>query len=673
MVAGLTPLFTKGYALNQMSASLIPASACDVDDRVLVMIYLAGANDIINTAVPLNHFAAYANLRPDLYLQQSSLIELDSTQPANKSLGLHPSLTGLKGLYDAGKLSIVQRTGYPSPNRSHFVSEDILLKGLDGTVLTNTAEEGWMGRFLKDRYPTYNGLPFSNEQDPLGLILGDAPSTGFHTLEDHSIEINLSGQDPSGFYNIISTLSGEPFDVFPNTEHGHELEFMSYIERSTQVYSERISSVFNGGNNSSTVYPATTLGNQLKTIARFISGGSRTKVFMARKGGWDNHVNMVDSADRKTGTHASLLKDMSDSILAFQNDLTDLNISDRVVTVVFSEFSRKVIQNGSLGTDHGTLSSMFVIGDPVIPGIKFTNFDLTNLDSQGAIDASQLNRDYRNIYTSILQQWMGASNVSVENTFPYSDTNVLYNPVTFINAANRVDPTCYFEPIAPVSLELSGKVYLEGFLDPATGEMTTTLADNNLIPHEQPFFDFHSYSGDEVVNTFPVDTVDWILVEFWNAGNLRIARKAALLRKDGRIMDLNGDLFVTFSDLHPEPVRVAFLHRTHMAVLSTSPITVTEGATPNVDLTTQMNAVEGTNQLKDINGKFAMLAGDSDQNGVVNGEDYNYWKRASYNGIPSYNIGDIDGSGLSSAADLNLWEGNRSRIGNPLINNILKR
>ncbi len=678
LVAGLTPLFVNGYAMNSLSASLIPASTCDIDDRVLVIIYLAGANDIINTAVPLNHYTEYQTERPDIHLPQSSLIQLDSSLTGTaQDLGLNPALTGLKSLYDNSKLSVVQRVSYPSPNRSHFTSEDNMLKGLDGTISNSSVEDGWIGRFLTDKYPTYNGLPFGAELDPLGIILGSTPSTGFHSVEDHEMEINLSGQDPAGFYSIISSLSGEPISNFPNSEHGEMLSYVSLVEKSTQVYSERISNIFNqGGNNPTAGYPNSSLGNQLKTVARFISGGSRTKVFMARKGGWDNHVNAVDTSNTTLGTHANLLADLGDSIAAFQKDLELMGNSSKVVTVVFSEFGRKIIQNGSNGTDHGTMSSMFVVGDAVEAGVYGDNIDITNKDAQGAPHPDQLQNDYRTVFANICQDWMGASDASVLNTFSQTPSSIVLANLGLINSAETVDPTCYFEPVQPVSLTLRAKLWLEGFIDnnAAGPVMSTALVDDGHLPYLQPYGDTrYSYYGDESVSSFPANTVDWLLLEVWNQSNLVIDRKAVLLRSDGRIMNLNGGLQVPIDGLYPEPIRIAFLHRSHIGVLASTEINAVEGATPFLNLTTQVTSVEGNNQLKNMNGAYAMIAGDANQNGLIDTADYSYWKRSSYNSVPGYGSADLNADGLVDNTDYLLWKGNRSKIGNPILHDILKR
>ena len=672
--AGLTsavaPVFLNGYGLNSISASITPAATCNFSDRTLVIIYLAGANDIINTAVPLDQFSAYAGHRNDIQLPEASLLRLDdSLMGTSQDLGLHPALTSFKDLYDSGKLSLIQRAGYPVPNRSHFAAEDILLKGIDGTLANNSVEEGWIGRFLKDKYPTYKGIPFGTELDPLGIILGATPSTGFHTIEDHTLEINLSGQDPAGFFNVISSLSGQAISQFPNSEYGQLLNYISVIEKSTQVYSERVSEVFNLGNNLTT-YPATSLGNQLKTVARFLSGGSGTKVFMARKGGWDNHVNEVVANNTVIGTHANLLTDLGDSVKAFQDDLQALGISDRVTTVVFSEFGRKVIQNGSYGTDHGTLSTMYVVGDHVNAGVYGDNIDLSDIDSQGAANPAQLEHDYRSVYGSLLQDWLGASDASLLSAFPNTPPATVLQNVPIINTINAADSACYFNPVQPISMFLNIKFFLEGYYDTSTGEMRTDLLDQGLLPYNQPFGDTrYSYFGTEQVSTFPNDTVDWVLIELWNELNLVVNRKAVLLRKDGRITDFNGLYSVPFSSMHPERFRIAVFHRSHLGVLSKNSIIPENNAGRAVNITS-MNSVFGTNQLKAVGSTYALIAGDLDQNGIINSGDYSLWKRSE--DVGGYRTTDLNGDGMTDEGDYLLFDNNRSRLGYPILHDLLK-
>ncbi len=673
LAGAVAPVFLNGFGFQAFGASVMPTATCDYSDRTLVIIYLAGANDIINATVPMNHYTAYQNERPNIHLPQNSLITLDNSLiGTNQQLGLHPNLQPFKDLYDSDLMAIVQRTGYNVPNRSHFASEDLMLKGIDGSISNADQEEGWVGRFLKDRYPTYRGLPFGEELDPLGIILGETPNTGFHTVEAHELEINLSGQDPAGFFSVISTLSGEPISQFPNSDHGQMLNYISVLERSTQVYSERISNVFNAGSNIQN-YPSSDLGNQLKTIARFISGGSQTKVFMARKGNWDTHVGMVNGGSSTTGWHADLLQDLSNSVRAFQLDLQALGKSSQVTTVIFSEFGRKIIQNDNLGTDHGTVSSMFIIGDHVNTGVYGENINITQKDNQGAPEPFQLQNDYRSVFSSVLQDWMGASDEALLTTFSQTPSDVVLNNIPVIDNAQAVDSNCYFEPTQAVSMNINLRLFLEGYYDPATGIMSTDLVANNLIPYQQPYGDTrYSYFGIENVDNFPANIVDWILIELRTESNLVIDRKAVLLREDGHIIDPE-----TFSDLipvgglYPEPFRLAVFHRSHMGVLCTATITAQQGTDEYIDITTAMSDVSGINQLKNISGTYTLIAGDMDQNGLINSADYSRWKRA--NNVTDYRSTDLNADGITDAQDYALWENNRSKIGNPLVHELLKR
>lgn len=343
------------------------------------------------------------------------------------------------------------------------------------------------------------------------------------------------------------------------------------------------------------------------------------------------------------------------------------------MTVVFSEFGRKVIQNGSFGTDHGTVSSMFVVGDHVNKGVYGQNIDLSFMDNQGAPDSSQLENDYRSVFSSVIQDWLGASDDALLTTFSQTPSSVVLNNIPVIKSAQAVDPNCYFAPIQPISMNLSFKLFLEGYYDATSGLMRTDLADNGLLPTSQPYGDTrYSYFGMESISNFPANTVDWVLIELWTEANLVLDRKAVLLRNDGRIMDpVTGNILVPIGGLYPEPFRVAVFHRSHIGVLRKNTIDPEQGGNVYPDITTSTTTVSGANQLKDINGTFVMIAGDMDQNGLINSADYSIWKRA--NNASDYRVSDLNADGLTDAADYDLWKNNRSKMGNPEVHKLLKR
>ncbi len=256
--------------------------------------------------------------------------------------------------------------------------------------------------------------------DPLGIQIGDpSPNLGFHTETEHQNVINLSGQDAAGFFSLVQTIGGAPILNVPDSDHGVELEFIMGVENSTSQYSQRISAVFNAGSNFLSTYPTTNnsrLADQLKTIARFIKGGCKTKIYLCQLGGFDTHSAQVDGGTPAVGDHANLLLDLAESIKFFHDDLEGLGLADQVLTCTFSEFGRCAEGNGSDGTDHGTLAPMMVFGKSVKSGVYGTNVNLSNLTNDSQLQGMQF--DYRQVFTTILQDWLGASeDVLMETMF----------------------------------------------------------------------------------------------------------------------------------------------------------------------------------------------------------------------------------------------------------------
>ncbi|MFN0037044.1 MAG: DUF1501 domain-containing protein [Saprospiraceae bacterium] len=441
--ATVTPFVVNGTAMRPFANSKMARllSSCEgVEDRVLVLIQLKGGNDGLNTLIPINQYDTYANLRPTIGLPESAAINLDTTLGNNEQVGIHPSFLKIKELYEKGWAAVVQGVGYESMNQSHFKGTDLWLSGGDGTIANNSLKSGWMGRALQSFFPEVVGVPTAEMPDPLGIQVGD-PSTslGFHTESEHQNVLNLSGQDASGFYSLIQTIGGAPIANVPDSEHGTELEFIMGVEQSTSLYAQRITQVFNAGSNFLANY-ATTNGSrfapQLQTVARLIKGGCKTKIYLCQLGGFDTHNAQVDGGTPAVGDHANLLLDLAESIKNFMDDLEGLGIADQVTACTFSEFGRCAKENGSDGSDHGTLAPMFVFGKNIAAGVQGTNVNLSNLTNDNQLQGAQF--DYRQVFTTLLQDWLGASEGVLTDTMFEG-----FNKMPLVDSAAIVSPDCY--------------------------------------------------------------------------------------------------------------------------------------------------------------------------------------------------------------------------------------
>ena len=424
----------------------------NVNAKKIVLIQLSGANDGLNTVVPLNQYDTYAALRPNIKLNNvgvsNGLINLDTTLPLANQVGLHPSLTGFKNLYDSGFMRLIQGVGYPSQDKSHFKSTDLWLTGGDGTQANNALDSGWIGRFLESYYSNFLTANF-----PLGIQLGSSDnSLGFHGEVEHGMSININGQDPSGFYSIVNGLGGAPPTNIPISEYGNLIQFILDSDSETNIYAQSISAAFNSGTNSAAVtYPSTSLANQLKSVARFISGGLQTKVYLVKIGGFDTHdVQVASNTTTHLGTHADLLTQVSEAVKCFITDLNNQNLGDDVIAVPFSEFGRKAGENGNLGTDHGEIAPMFVFGKSINPGVSGTNINLSEAILANNYQVQTVQHDYRRVFGTILQDWFGTSNHTLDLSFYNHTTNTGFSNTkvsNLIRLENTVPSSCYTDSL----------------------------------------------------------------------------------------------------------------------------------------------------------------------------------------------------------------------------------
>ena len=436
------------------SPSMMMLNCADVADRAMVIVNLKGGNDGLNTLIPLDQLSAYANARPTVGIPGATATanRLDSNLTGtSQDVGLHPVLMNtVKSMYDAGQCSIVNGVSYPQWNLSHFKSTDLMMTGGDGDPANFNFDTGWMGRFLQAYAPGAAGSSTTQYPDPLGLQLGDSkPSLGFYTYHTHQAAINLAGQDPNGFQNFVQEIGGAAINNVPTSEYGEELTHIMNIENSTAVYASRIGQVFNAGNNIGT-YDNNYISWQLKTVARLISGGCKTKIFLVSVGGYDTHDNQVNLGSPTTGNHAQLLTELFGAIKTFHDDLSAQGLGHKVITTTFSEFGRKVPENGGRGTDHGTLAPVFIFGQNVKPGVYGDNPDLSNLGGWDNSLPQNMQADYRQVYATLLQDWLAGGDDIVQAAF----TTGTFSKIPLIAPAAIPDIGCYVGSILPVDLEI---------------------------------------------------------------------------------------------------------------------------------------------------------------------------------------------------------------------------
>ncbi|WP_346882772.1 DUF1501 domain-containing protein [uncultured Algibacter sp.] len=456
-VVGLTP-----FQLQAALKSFVPFANCpDISNRKLVLINLAGANDGLNTIIPLNQYDIYSNLRPTIKVPESGTnkyITLDTSLPSNQQIGLNPALTGFKSLYDNDLLHIMQSVGYPSQNKSHFKSTDLYLSGNDGNSLLNGGDTGWIGRFMEQYYADSILEPF-----PLAVEIGsNKTSLGFHAEEAHGLSLNITGQDPAGFYSVLNGLGGARPTNIPDSDYGKQLEFINDTDNLSNTYAQSISNAFNSGKNDEN-YPDTDISNQLKTVARLISGDLGSKVYMVRLSGFDTHNAQVQGAGNVIGRHHDLLTELSGAIEAFTKDLENQNLADDVVGITFSEFGRKAAENGNFGTDHGEIAPMFMFGKPVAGGVSGTNPDLTEATNSNNFQIQTVQYDYRQTFATLLQDFLGAEDSIINTTFFNHTINDSFTNLKLDNILKdefKLDSACFGGALSTTTNESIDKRWL---------------------------------------------------------------------------------------------------------------------------------------------------------------------------------------------------------------------
>ncbi|KPM47050.1 DUF1501 domain-containing protein [Jiulongibacter sediminis] len=425
---GIAPYFMGGLPLSAFGQLNETALG---DDKVLVVIQMAGGNDGLNTLIPVDQYSRYQSARKNIAIPENKLLSI----PQSDKIGIHPSLEKITQLFEEGKGTIIQDVGYPDPDFSHFRSTDIWNTASDSDkhVLS-----GWAGRYLSIENPDYpNGYPNTNHPDPLSIQIGSVLNT---SLQGPVYPMGMAIADPNFFYELIA----ETPVATTSTYAEKELAFLKQVANQTNQYSGVIRDAGQRITNQSG-YPDESLANQLKIVAKLIAGGLRTKFYFVQIGGFDTHDNQVQNGDVTKGEHAELLQKLSEAVFAFTRDLEKQGISERVLTMTYSEFGRRIRSNASLGTDHGAAAPMFLFGSHVNSKVFGENPILP--DNPQTEDNVPMQYDFRSVYASVLERWFCLDTGSVSDVMlkPFQSLPLIQGgPCGFITA-NEPQPEILFK------------------------------------------------------------------------------------------------------------------------------------------------------------------------------------------------------------------------------------
>ncbi|WP_046246932.1 DUF1501 domain-containing protein [Hymenobacter terrenus] len=377
----LVPKFLRALDRGPCLARLADAPGA----RRLIVVQLGGGNDGLNTVIPYKN-DLYYKARPTLGLK-----ETDGILALEKDMGLHPALKGLKGLYDQGHLAVLNSVGYPNPDRSHFRSMDIWQSGSGSGEVVST---GWLGRYLDSNCPDcqrpYNALEID---DTLSLAMKG------------SIRKGLALKNPDRFHQINQNHLLAKVSKETKPEHHDQVDYLyktlaetassaDYLYDKSKIYKSAVA------------YPNSEFGKNLKTTAELINSGVESRVYYLALSGFDTHVRQHQEQQR-------LFTDLGNGLAALADDLQKNDQWNNTLVLVFSEFGRRVGQNASNGTDHGTANNVFLAGGALQKkGIINDAPDLVNLD-QGDLRHQV---DFRSIYANILKDWLEADDTAILGT-----------------------------------------------------------------------------------------------------------------------------------------------------------------------------------------------------------------------------------------------------------------
>ncbi len=388
---GSSALLACGQAVPLFLARSAAAVAGDqhaaARGRILVVVQLDGGNDGLNTVIPYRD-EEYRKRRPMIQIPAADVRKIDDR------VGLHPSLDGFSKLLEQQRLAIVQSVGYPNPNRSHFESMAIWQTA---SLKPDKVAPGWLARAIDGRPGPHGDAPALHVHDamplPLALSGGRQVIPSLDRLEQFRRRQGVPGDaEPTAHVAALDELARQELGA-----PGSLLQFVERCSVITYASSARLALLGQGQTSDGAIYPEFySLARRLRLIAQLIKAGLSTSIYYTHLDGFDTHSAQLQQ-------HAGLLRQLGASLAAFLLDLEKSGESERVLVLVFSEFGRRLSENGSGGTDHGTAAPVFLLGHPVKPGLHGPYPDLAQLDDGDPRYAI----DFRRIYAAVLDRWLG--------------------------------------------------------------------------------------------------------------------------------------------------------------------------------------------------------------------------------------------------------------------------
>jgi uncharacterized protein (DUF1501 family) len=393
--------FTISFAAPAFLSDL--ARAQGAASRNLVVLDLTGGNDGLSMLVPYTD-SAYYSRRPTLGIPAGSVLQVGSDS-SGKALGLHPKLTGLKDIFNQGRLALIQRVGYENSSRSHFFGADIWSTANP----SNSAGNGWVGRYLATLPPPLDPLVAWNTtgDTPHALLSSAVPVASIPSVSGYAFNSPNSGSDAALERAAATSIASHvPVDK-------PHVAFVSTSVQAAMATLDRVAAV--GSYKPTVAYPTNGFGQALQAIAGAMAKGTGTKVFWVQTGGFDTHASQDTNTD--TGAYVKLMVTLNDGLTAFYNDLKNQGLLNQSLLLSFSEFGRRISENGSRGTDHGSASVMMAMGGSVHGGLFGTAPSLAadpqNPTLENNTQDVKFENDFRSVYARVIDNWLGGDSVAV--------------------------------------------------------------------------------------------------------------------------------------------------------------------------------------------------------------------------------------------------------------------